>query len=106
MVRAFALALQLTNLADPRLLGRYEWREPTFNSPTLSSSHHARFPPESGQLNTQTYLSPIVKTCNDVQSTYLKTADPQLWKSMQAAGIEPQIYGMCGQSNILGRLRC
>ena len=40
------------------------------------------------------YVAPIIEACNRIQSVMLKSVDPQLWRSMQNAGIEPQIYGM------------
>jgi TBC1 domain family protein 5 len=47
-----------------------------------------------GQLDMKPYVTPIVEDCNRIQSNFLRTTDPLLWKHMQAAGIEPQIYGM------------
>jgi TBC1 domain family protein 5 len=52
---------------------------------------------ERGQANPAPYVSPIIQACNEIQNKYLKTTDPQLWRSMQAAGIEPQIYGMSAE---------
>lgn len=40
------------------------------------------------------YVSPIIKTCNNVQGTLLKSVDPVLHDAMQSAGVEPQIYGL------------
>lgn len=50
--------------------------------------------PNSGSGEIQPYVAPIVEACNRVQSTYLKSVDPDLWKHLQASGIEAQIYGM------------
>ena len=92
-----------------RGVGRwYEWREAQHNTdvdattPT-SSINTARNPLASHfQLNVasadgpglQPYVAPIVQTCNRIQSVMLKSVDPQLWKSLQGSGIEPQMYGM------------
>lgn len=94
-----------------RGVGRwYEWREAQhtndseFDTTTPTSfSNAARNPLASHvQLNVasadgaglQPYVAPIVQTCNRIQSVFLKSVDPQLWKSLQGSGIEPQIYGM------------
>ncbi|KIJ68961.1 hypothetical protein HYDPIDRAFT_144455 [Hydnomerulius pinastri MD-312] len=61
----------------------YEWREPT---PPPSSSR--------GPINLKPYVSPIIKTCNHIQGTLLKSVDPPLHDALQSAGIEPQIYGL------------
>jgi len=69
-------------LAVMRGVGRwYEWRE----SPTSL---------QKGPAGIQPYVAPIVEACNRIQSTYLKSVDPDLWKHLQASGIEAQIYGM------------
>lgn len=61
----------------------YEWREPTL---PLSLS--------GGPINLKPYVSPIIQTCNNIQSTLLKSVDPVLHDTMQSAGVEPQIYGL------------
>ena len=71
-------------LAIMRGVGRwYEWREPPAPSQT-----------QKGSVDMQPYVAPIVEACNRIQSTYLKSVDPDLWKHLQASGIEAQIYGM------------
>ncbi|KAI0693915.1 hypothetical protein BC835DRAFT_1351971 [Cytidiella melzeri] len=97
-----------------RGVGRwYEWREPKLPSdpsggvttPT-SSINFGRDPlPSHIHLNLANtdinlapglhpYVAPIVDTCNKMQSVLLKSVDPQLWKSLQNSGIEPQMYGI------------
>lgn len=76
-------------LAVMRGVGRwYEWREPPVTlqkgSPSLGQ----------GPVEIQPYVAPIVEACNRIQSTYLKSVDPDLWKHLQASGIEAQLYGM------------
>lgn len=66
----------------------YEWREPPASLQKGSSF------PISGSVEIQPYVAPIVEACNRVQSTYLKSVDPDLWKHLQASGVEAQIYGM------------
>lgn len=76
-------------LAVMRGVGRwYEWREPP------ASLQKALPSPNSGPVEIQPYVAPIVEACNRIQSTYLKSVDPDLWKHLQASGIEAQIYGM------------
>lgn len=84
----------------------YEWQEPPpvsvgggngkqRSSPSqapLSGHVHLIIP--EGQNGIQPYIAPIVKACNRIQNELLKKCDPALWKAMQNAGIEPQIYGM------------
>ncbi|KAF8077999.1 rab-GTPase-TBC domain-containing protein [Lyophyllum atratum] len=76
----------------------YEWREPPLNSrPREVSSAlatHVNLDVPGGQLEIKPYIAPIVEACNRIQSDFLRTTDPLLWKHMQAAGIEPQIYGI------------
>lgn len=74
----------------------YEWREPTTNSTTISSpfATHVNFNMPNGQVEVKPYTAPIVEACNRIQSNFLRSTDPVLWKHMQSAGIEPQIYGM------------
>lgn len=76
-------------LAVMRGVGRwYEWREPP------ASLQKGPPSPNPGQVGIQPYVAPIVEACNRIQSTYLKSVDPDLWKHLQASGIEAQIYGM------------
>jgi TBC1 domain family member 5 len=73
----------------------YEWREADIsprNKYPLSA--HAQPNISNGQVDIKSFVAPIVEACNRIQSTYLKSVDPQLWNHMQTAGIEPQIYGM------------
>ncbi|KAG6889306.1 hypothetical protein C0995_001962 [Termitomyces sp. Mi166 len=76
----------------------YEWREPPPDAaPTNAISSlatHVNFNIPEGPLNIKPYTAPIVEACNRIQSTYLRTTDPQLYNHMQTAGIEPQLYGM------------
>lgn len=76
----------------------YEWRESEDNDntgvgTTSPLANHVQLNPD-GKVNLKPYVAPIVQACNHIQGTLLKTVDPLLWKKMQAAGIEPQIYGM------------
>lgn len=76
-------------IAVMRGVGRwYEWREPPVSLQKGLPSH------SSGPVEIQPYVAPIVEACNRIQSTYLKSVDPDLWKHLQASGIEAQIYGM------------
>lgn len=76
----------------------YEWQEPDPRTAgrrsQTSLSGHVHFVVPEGQNGLQPYIAPIVKACNKIQNEMLKKCDPALWKSMQNAGIEPQIYGM------------
>jgi TBC1 domain family protein 5 len=112
---AWALFVSLMNSADKwyvytayfaahhvSFYHRYEWREPP--SATATKSHpssHVHLPLDNGQVNVPAYVAPVVQSCNRMQSQHLKSVDPQLWKSLQAAGIEPQIYGMYDWSGSL-----
>ncbi|KZT70178.1 RabGAP/TBC [Daedalea quercina L-15889] len=71
----------------------YEWQEGKATEKSPLSSHVQLNAGASGS-SMKPYVAPIVEACNRVQSTYLKSVDPELWKSMQNAGIEPQIYGI------------
>jgi TBC1 domain family protein 5 len=76
-------------LAIMRGVGRwYEWRKPQ------TSLQKGLSPPNLGSGEIQPYVAPIVEACSRIQSTYLKSVDPDLWKHLQASGIEAQIYGM------------
>ncbi|KAG6818159.1 hypothetical protein H0H87_000064 [Tephrocybe sp. NHM501043] len=76
----------------------YEWREPPLNislrNATSPFATHVDFNIPGGQVDLKSYTAPIVEACNRIQSTFLRTTDPLLYKHMQAAGIEPQIYGI------------
>ncbi|KAJ7156050.1 rab-GTPase-TBC domain-containing protein [Mycena crocata] len=72
----------------------YEWQEPPAMSranPSLFATH-VNIP--AGPVDIKPYITPVVQDCNRIQSNLLRTTDPLLWKAMQAAGIEPQIYGI------------
>ena len=71
----------------------YEWREGRV-ADKLPLVSHVQLNASTTGSSMKPYVAPIVEACNRVQSTYLKSVDPELWKSMQNAGIEPQIYGM------------
>jgi TBC1 domain family protein 5 len=72
----------------------YEWQEPPAASRANPSpfTTHVNIP--AGPVDTKPYITPVVEDCNRIQSNLLRTTDPLLWKHMQAAGIEPQIYGI------------
>ncbi|KAF9457184.1 rab-GTPase-TBC domain-containing protein [Collybia nuda] len=76
----------------------YEWRESPQKTPALGMMSPA--PPSHAHLNIGRQLdinpndTPIVEDCNRIQSSLLRSTDPVLWKHMQAAGVEPQIYGI------------
>ena len=74
----------------------YEWREsPVIQNPSSSPLYsHVHFHVSGESSEIRPYVAPIVETCNRIQSTFLKSVDPLLYKKMLAAGIEPQIYGM------------
>jgi TBC1 domain family protein 5 len=75
----------------------YEWRDTIPSRHTPSSSPlvgHVELDVPNRQIDATPYVAPIVQTCERIQSRYLKNVDPSLCKSMQAATIEPQIYGM------------
>ena len=70
----------------------YEWREPPKDSLSPLASHVHLSVPHTVEI--KPYVAPIVEICSQIQSELLRLTDPLLWKNMQAAGIEPQIYGM------------
>ncbi|TFK42631.1 rab-GTPase-TBC domain-containing protein [Crucibulum laeve] len=72
----------------------YEWRERTVDNAPSALATHVNLNIPDGQNGIQPYVAPIVKACTRIQSTLLNSTDPQLWKQMQASGIEPQIYGI------------
>ncbi|KAG6854323.1 hypothetical protein C0991_008218 [Blastosporella zonata] len=67
----------------------YEWREPPPNTTSRNVisplASHVDFNIPNGQLEIKQYSAPIVEACNRIQSTYLQTTDPSLYKHMQAA---------------------
>lgn len=73
----------------------YEWQEPPATSrppPSSPFATHVNIP--AGPVEIKPYITPVVEDCNRIQSNLLRSTDPLLWKHMQAAGIEPQIYGI------------
>lgn len=85
-----------------RGVGRwYEWQEPkgTPRGPTPLPSHVQLSATPDTSL--KPYVAPIIEACNRIQSTLLKSVDPQLWRGLQSSGIEPQIYGMWESSHAL-----
>ncbi|KAF8902090.1 rab-GTPase-TBC domain-containing protein [Gymnopilus junonius] len=75
----------------------YEWRESTYSAsstknPLTSFPNHVIIP--NGQDGIQPYVAPIVRACNNIQSTLLQACDPVLWQHIRKTGIEPQIYGI------------
>lgn len=86
----------------------YEWQESPLSSRSTATMTalsggkdsplpaHVQLDIRDGhqQGGLQPYIAPIVQTCNTIQGTLLRSTDPQLFKSLQEAGIEPQIYGM------------
>ncbi|KAF8231329.1 RabGAP/TBC [Tricholoma matsutake] len=75
----------------------YEWRDSPPTSPpdrisSVSSRGYTSF--SDGQVDIKPYIAPIVETCDRIQFHILRTTDPLLYKHMQGAGIEPQIYGI------------
>jgi TBC1 domain family protein 5 len=84
----------------------YEWREPpvTQNASTSPLHSHVHFHVSGESNEIRPYVAPIVETCNRIQSSFLKSVDPLLYKKMLAAGIEPQIYGMYAPSMLSPQL--
>lgn len=72
----------------------YEWQEGKTQSDSSPLPSHVQLNVAADDARVKPYIAPIVEACNRVQSVFLKGVDPELWKSMQSAGIEPQIYGM------------
>ncbi|KAJ7097997.1 RabGAP/TBC [Mycena belliarum] len=72
----------------------YEWQEPPAASRTNPSPFATHVNIAAGPVEIKPYITPVVEDCNRIQSNSLRTTDPLLWKHMQAAGIEPQIYGI------------
>lgn len=83
----------------------YEWQEkkaPAVSEPTSLPSHvQVNMSIRDSQM--KPYIAPIVEAANRVQSVLLKGVDPELWKALQTAGIEPQIYGMYALFSLLLR---
>ncbi|KAH9857616.1 hypothetical protein C2E23DRAFT_805051 [Lenzites betulinus] len=71
----------------------YEWQERKTQPDPSPLPSHVQLN-VAGDARVKPYIAPIVEACNRVQSVFLKGVDPELWKSMQSAGIEPQIYGI------------
>ena len=71
----------------------YEWQEGKAHADPGPLPSHVQLN-VSGDTRVKQYIAPIVEDCNRVQSVLLKGVDPELWKALQTAGIEPQIYGM------------
>ncbi|KAJ6630714.1 rab-GTPase-TBC domain-containing protein [Mycena sp. CBHHK59/15] len=79
----------------------YEWQEPPAASRGNLAAFRGNFSPfathvniPAGPVDIKPYITPVVEDCNRIQSNLLRATDPLLWKHMQAAGIEPQIYGI------------
>lgn len=72
----------------------YEWQEGKAQPEPSPLPSHVQLNVSTNNAQVKPYIAPIVEACNRVQSVFLKGVDPELWKSMQSAGIEPQIYGM------------
>ncbi|KAJ7740686.1 rab-GTPase-TBC domain-containing protein [Mycena maculata] len=72
----------------------YEWQETPSASKANSSPFATHVNIAAGPVEIKPYITPVVEDCNRIQSQLLRTTDPLLWKHMQAAGIEPQIYGI------------
>ena len=76
----------------------YEWQEGKSHTDPSPLQSHVQLNVAGGEMGMKPYIAPIVEACNRVQSVLLKSIDPELWKAMQSAGIEPQIYGMYVES--------
>ncbi|KAJ7452501.1 rab-GTPase-TBC domain-containing protein [Mycena galericulata] len=72
----------------------YEWQETPAASKLNPSPFATHVNIAAGPVEIKPYITPVVEDCNRIQSNLLRTVDPLLWKHMQAAGIEPQIYGI------------
>ncbi|KAI0781376.1 hypothetical protein BD413DRAFT_600742 [Trametes elegans] len=72
----------------------YEWQEGKSQSEPSPLPSHVQLNVSAESARVKPYVAPIVEACNRVQSVFLKGVDPELWKAMQSAGIEPQIYGI------------
>ena len=77
-------------------IGRwYEWQETKTSAGEKSPlALHVQMNLAGDNSGLKPYVAPIVQACNRIQSSLLKTVDPELRKRLQSAGIEPQIYGM------------
>ncbi|KAJ7632543.1 rab-GTPase-TBC domain-containing protein [Roridomyces roridus] len=72
----------------------YEWQEAPAASKAKPTPFATHVNIAAGPVEIKPYITPVVEDCNRIQSSLLRTVDPLLWKHMQAAGIEPQIYGI------------
>ncbi|KAI0668489.1 rab-GTPase-TBC domain-containing protein [Trametes maxima] len=72
----------------------YEWQEGKSQPEPSPLPSHVQLNVAAGDARVKPYIAPIVEACNRIQSVFLKGVDPELWKAMQSAGIEPQIYGI------------
>ncbi|KAI0329862.1 RabGAP/TBC [Cubamyces sp. BRFM 1775] len=72
----------------------YEWQETKTQSEASPLPSHVQLNVGADDARVKPYIAPIVGACNRIQSVFLKAVDPELWKAMQSAGIEPQIYGI------------
>ncbi|CDO68876.1 hypothetical protein BN946_scf185000.g19 [Trametes cinnabarina] len=72
----------------------YEWQELKAQPDSSPLPTHVQLNVSAEDARVKPYVAPIVEACNRVQSVFLKGVDPELWKAMQSAGIEPQIYGI------------
>ncbi|KAI0373274.1 hypothetical protein BV20DRAFT_1104130 [Pilatotrama ljubarskyi] len=72
----------------------YEWQEGKSQPDSSLLPSHVQLNIPVGDAQVKPYVAPIVEACNRVQSVFLKSVDPELWKAMQSGGIEPQIYGI------------
>ena len=86
----------------------YEWQENKTAGPTAEPTplpSHVQVNVAARESQMKPYIAPIVEAANRVQSVLLKGVDPELWKALQTAGIEPQIYGMYACSSPPSALR-
>ncbi|KAI8999038.1 rab-GTPase-TBC domain-containing protein [Trametes punicea] len=72
----------------------YEWQEARTQPESSLLPSHVQLNVGADDARLKPYVAPIVGACNRIQSVFLKGVDPELWKAMQSAGIEPQIYGI------------
>ncbi|KAJ7172546.1 rab-GTPase-TBC domain-containing protein [Mycena filopes] len=72
----------------------YEWQEPTAASQSSASPFTTHVNISAGPpAEIKPYITPAIQACHRIHNL-LRSTDPLLFKSMQAAGIEPQIYGI------------
>ncbi|KAH9948093.1 RabGAP/TBC [Amylocystis lapponica] len=72
----------------------FEWQESKSTAGPSPFASHVQLSAAPGEGTVKPYVAPIVEACNRIQSTYLRAVDEELWRRMQNAGIEPQIYGI------------